>query len=153
MRRISVCALPVALLILAACAGQPRPAPQTLTQADITVGRLKLSVEVARTETQRRIGMMHRTTIKENQGMLFVFAEPRVLSFYMKDTHVPLSIAFIRTDGVIDRIAQMAPLSLQTHESNSLCLYALEMPQGWFRKHGIRNGMKVNIPATVTAQD
>lgn len=153
MRPNKICALLVATLFLAGCRGQSGPKPQSLPKTDITIGDIALSVELARTEAQRSLGMMHRAAIGENEGMLFVFPEPRVLSFYMKNTLVPLSIAFIRENGTIDRIARMTPHRLESHQSDTLCLYALEMPQGWFKQHAVKEGMKVTIPAEVKAED
>jgi len=138
-------------LLAAGCGGRAGPRPQSLVKVRIEVGGRPLSVEVARTETERRTGMMYRGRLGANEGMLFVFPEPQILSFYMKDTYVPLSIAFIRANGMIDRITEMTPRSLAIHESNTLCLYALEMPQGWFEKRGIREGAKVTIAAETDA--
>jgi len=149
MRRFAA-TLGLALLAVG-CGGRAGPRPQSLERVRIEVGGLPLTVEVARTETERRTGMMYRGKLGEDEGMLFVFPEPRIPAFYMKDTYVPLSIAFIRANGEIDRITEMTPRSLAIHESNLLCLYALEMPQGWFERHGIRAGARVTIPAEVTA--
>ena len=140
-------------LLAAGCGGRAGPSPQSLARVRIEVGGRPLSVEVARTEGQRRAGMMYRGKLGANEGMLFVFPEPQILSFYMKDTYVPLSIAFIRANGVIDRITEMMPRSLAIHESNTLCLYALEMPRGWFEERGIREGAKVTIAAEAGAGD
>ncbi len=85
--------------------------------------------------------------------MLFVFRRDQNLDFYMKDTLVPLSIAFIASDGVIVNIANMQPLSRDIHSSRMPCRYALEMPEGWFARNGVHEGDKVEIPSDIRAED
>jgi uncharacterized protein len=138
-----------ACLLLCACNG---PQPQSLPKQTIRVGGIDLSVEIAATDAQRGIGMMHRKSLSADEGMLFVFADDEMRSFYMKNTHVPLSIAYIKADGSIDRIMNMAPLTLESHESNSPCRYALEMPEGWFSDHGVGVGDIIQIPKGITAE-
>jgi len=141
------------LLAIACCGCDDSPSPQSLPQVAITIGGKELLVEVARTKEQRALGMMHRKKIGPDEGMLFVFPQAEKLSFYMKNTHVPLSIAFVRSDGVIDRITGMAPQTLTSHTSRTPCLYALEMPQGWFAQHGVLIGAKITLPPDLDAVD
>jgi len=141
-----------ALLLIAALAGC-NPGTPPLPTAAITVGTVTVTVEVARTAAERQTGMMHRRKIGPDEGMLFVFPAAETLHFYMKNTHVPLSIAFIRADGTIERIAGMQPHDLTVTSSRAPCLYALEMPQGWFGDHGIWEGARVTLPEGLTASD
>jgi len=151
--RIVECLLAGALLAIAGCGRADSPGPQRLPRFQIRLGAKSLAVEVARTEEERRTGLMHRKRLAADEGMLFVFPEERVLEFYMKNTYVPLSIAFIGADREIKRIADMQPLSLETVSSGVPCLYALEMPRGWFERNGIHEGDRLAVPAGLLAQD
>ncbi len=111
-----------------------------------------LNVEVARTFETRQKGLMYRTTLKKDAGMLFVFERPQKLSFWMKDTYLPLSIAYLDKNKVIKEIHKMKPQSLMEREqdhrsypSRCICQYALEVNQGWFAKQGIKVGEKVTF--------
>jgi uncharacterized membrane protein (UPF0127 family) len=86
---------------------------------------------------------MHRRMLPENRGMLFVFREPAQQSFWMMNTYIPLSIAFIDERGAILNIADMKPLTTDPHPSAGPAKYALEMNQGWFAKRGIKRGAVV----------
>lgn len=141
--------LVVASLLFCGCA-KSTPS-QRLSTIDISLGGRTIAVEVARTESERQTGMMHRKEIGPDEGMLFVFPAPQPLHFYMRNTLVPLSIAFLRSDGVILNIAHMEPLSLKTHSSRLPCRFALEMPQGWFEKHGVKEGDRIELPPEVMA--
>ena len=143
------CALEVAavLVLLALAQSCSRgPEPQRLPKVEIEVGGRRIAVELARTPEQQTLGMKYRKTLGEDEGVLFVFPRDRNLAFYMKDTYVPLSIAFIRSDGVIANIARMEPRTTMTHRSRSPCRYAIEMPQGWFAAHGVNEGDRAIIP-------
>ena len=120
--------------------------PQRLSKTEIEIGGRRISVEIARTPEQRATGMKYRKQLGKDEGMLFLFERDENLSFYMKDTLVPLSIAFIRSDGVIANIARMEALTTSAHKSRTPCRYALEMPDGWFAQHEIVEGAKVAIP-------
>ena len=96
---------------------------------------------------------MFRRGLREGYGMLFVFPAPEVLHFYMKNTLVPLSIAFIRADGRIETISGMQPHDLNLTSSQGPCQYALEMPPGWFSDHKVWEGTRVVIPDDVKADD
>jgi uncharacterized membrane protein (UPF0127 family) len=123
--------------------------PQTdLTTAVITInsqkGPVPLEVELARTETERNTGLMYRTELEDGKGMLFIFERDEVLSFWMKNTFIPLSIAYISYDGTIIDIRNMYPLDISSVHSSRSVRYALEVPQGWFAKAGINAGDKVS---------
>jgi len=145
LRTLVLSGLPAACLLLAAACARG-PEPQRLDRVQIELGARRLAVEAARTPKQREMGMMFRQTLKPDEGMLFVFPRDEELNFYMKNTCVPLSIAFIRADGVVANIAHMDPYSLETHRSRTACRFALEMPFGWFSRNGVAEGSKVAIP-------
>lgn len=117
--------------------------PETV---QLRVNSHTFDVEVAMTDEERARGLMHRDSIPETGGMLFVFESERRLSFWMKDTRIPLSIAFIRDDGLIMEMYDMEPFSLETIESRFPARYALEVNKGTFGNLGIRPGDRVQIP-------
>jgi uncharacterized membrane protein (UPF0127 family) len=98
---------------------------------------------VARTPQQQQIGMMMRTQMAQHEGMLFVFDDVSARCFWMKNTLLPLSIAFIADDGTIVNLADMQPRSEASHCSTKPVRYALEMNQGWFVKRGIQAGYRL----------
>ena len=134
-------ALP-ALVLSLACAAQT--APQKLASIQLNVGIHNVSAEVAQTNDQRGMGLMFRQAMPPNAGMLFVFDEPNTQCFWMKNTYIPLSTAFVADDGSIVNIADMTPKSLDSHCSEKPVRYVLEMNQGWFAKRGIKPGAKVS---------
>ncbi len=103
-------------------------------------------VEVARNEEERRQGLMHRKSLDENRGMLFVFDRDRRMSFWMKNTYIPLSIAYISSGGEIKEIHDMQPESLRSIESERSVRYALELNQGAFDRIGAEPGSMVEFP-------
>ncbi len=123
----------------------------SLPTASLKVGDATLSVEIAHTPAQRERGLMYRKSMPEDHGMLFVFPRDEQLSFWMKNTLVPLSIAFISSDGTIKQIADMQPESLANIPSDYSVRYALEVNQGFFARHGIRVGEVVTLPADIPA--
>jgi uncharacterized membrane protein (UPF0127 family) len=96
--------------------------------------------EIARSDEERRRGLMGRKSLADGEGMLFIFETDRILSFWMKDTLLPLSIAFIAHDGRILEIHHMEALSVRSIQSARSARYALEVPQGWFARAGIKAG-------------
>jgi uncharacterized protein len=118
-------------------------AAQKLPSVRLSYGMLAINAEVARTPTQRQIGLMHRPSLPANDGMLFVFDEPATQCFWMRNTLVALSIAYLADDGTVVNIADMQPQSDKSHCSTKPVKYALEMNQGWFAKRGIKPGSKI----------
>ena len=102
-----------------------------------------LSAEVAHTEKARTQGLMHRATLAENSGMLFVFSRAGYYSMWMLNTHIPLSVAYLDDKGVILNILDMKPHTTTAHSSAGLAKYALEMNQGWFFAKKVKVGEKV----------
>lgn len=119
--------------------------------AHIFVGKEKIKVEIAETPTQHQQGLMNRTSMPADEGMLFIFPGEQIRSFWMKNTFLPLSIAFADNKGKILNILDMKPSSglaqkeFPTYESEGPAQYALEMNQGWFHKKGIKPGAVIKI--------
>jgi uncharacterized protein len=100
-----------------------------------------LDVEIAKTAAQHAKGLRFRQTLPENAGMLFVFPAPQRVAFWMKDASIPLSIAFVQSDGKIVQIRRMQPFDETPVPSLSTAIsYALLVNQGWFERHGISAG-------------
>jgi uncharacterized membrane protein (UPF0127 family) len=108
-------------------------------------GKVIVMAEIALTQAQREQGLMHRRELKDGEGMLFVFQSDQVLSFWMKNTLVPLSIAYISHDGRILEIYDMEPGNLDPVRSSRSVRYALEVPQGWFSRAGLGIGDRLEI--------
>ena len=131
-----------ALLMPGLTWAQTGPQPKLKT-IELTAGMHVIQTELALTPEQQQIGMMFRRTMGTNEAMLFVEETPGVRCFWMRNTYVPLSIAFIADDGTIVNIADMKPLSEESHCSAKPVRFALEMNQGWFAKKGIKAGFKL----------
>ena len=99
-----------------------------------------LDIELADSEFLRRKGLMHRESMQDGTGMLFVFPSNEMQGFWMKNTHIPLSIAFIDKNGIITNIEDLEPHDEESKMSASSVAYALEVPQGWFDKNSIHAG-------------
>jgi uncharacterized protein len=110
---------------------------------DLTSGIHVIHAEVAYTNAVRMQGLMHREHLGPNQGMLFVFPDLGEQCMWMKNTLIPLSVAFIDTKGAIINVEDMAPQTLDTHCAKAPARYALEMDLGWFRKHGAGKGSRI----------
>ncbi len=118
----------------------------TLPRIGITAGMHVIQAQVASTPDQRTIGLMFRTEMPANEGMLFVFERPAGQCFWMKNTLIPLTAAFIADDGTIVNLADMQPQTLDSHCSTAPVRYVLEMNQGWFTKRGIKAGSRLKAP-------
>jgi uncharacterized membrane protein (UPF0127 family) len=136
---------------MAACsdsAAKEDPPPPGTTRIHIIDDdgkKQRLDIEIADTPEKRTTGLMHRTELAENSGMLFIFTQ-RGRGFYMKDTLIPLSVAFISECGEIVHIADMQPQTLTLHNTDKPYKYGLEVNQGWFASHNISPGATVEIP-------
>ena len=117
--------------------------PQKLPAIRLNAGMHIIQAEVAQTPGQRNIGLMNRPTMGANEGMLFVFDQPAEQCFWMKNTLLPLSIAFLADDGTVVNIEDMAPQTLDSHCSRKDVRLALEMNVGWFAKRGIKPGSRL----------
>lgn len=116
---------------------------------EINIHDKKPRVEVAFRQKERTIGLMFRDKLDNDHGMLFIYPQEQNLSFWMKNTRIPLSIAFINSSETITQIEPMAPYSLTSHTSTAKVRFALEMEEGWFRKNGITVGSKVDFPSEI----
>ncbi len=124
---------------------QQIPQPR-LPTVQLQAGMHNIVAEVARTPEQQQTGMMMRTEMATHEGMLFVFDDVSPRCFWMKNTLLPLSIAFIEDDGTVVNIAEMKPRSEASHCSEKPVRYALEMNQGWFSKRAIKPGFRIKGP-------
>jgi len=136
-------------MLLAASAAVPpslaQPVPQPrLPVTKLSVGIHAIHAEVANNEEERRQGLMYRTELPGNDGMLFVFEAPDVQCFWMRNTLLPLSIAFIADDGTVVNIEDMAPQTDDPHCARKPVRYALEMAKGWFAQRGVKAGNKID---------
>ena len=132
-------------LVLAACSSQKLPVQ------DLPIERngqeiAFVKAEIAQTQEERNQGLMYRKKLPDGEGMLFIFERDEVLSFWMKNTLIPLSIAFIASDGRIIDIKDMYPHDENSVFSSRSVRYALEVPQGWFSRAGIQSGDVIKIP-------
>lgn len=133
-------------LSLIACRAEPPPAQRNfgLERVELKIEHHRLLAEVADTPEISARGLMFRDELAEDAGMLFIFPAPRKASFYMKNTRIPLSIAYILADGTIAEIHDLEPLDESPVPSQSdQILYALEMNQGWFAAHDIEPGTRI----------
>lgn len=122
-------------------------APQLdLPRTTLKAGMHLIQAQMASTPQQRAVGLMHRADMPTNEGMLFVFEQPAVQCFWMKNTLLPLTAAFVQDDGTVVNLADMQPQSLDSHCSTKPVRYVLEMHQGWFAKRGIQNGFRLSGP-------
>ncbi len=130
-----------ALLLALACGSK-------LPTATLTIDGHKVSAEIAANDADRQRGLMFRDSLGTDAGMLFVYPDTKVRGFWMKDTRIPLSIAFADSEGVIVRIADMKPFDESRTSSLYPAMYALEMEKGWFAAKGIEKGDVIEgIPA------
>ena len=143
--KIRVWAGVVCLLVIVFVLGGCSPRSMEIRRLDIMRDGsvvAYLTVEVAVTEPQRQQGLMFRESLDDGYGMLFVFPECDRLSFWMKNTRIPLAIAFICVDGVITEFRDLYPYDETVVISTYLARYALEVPRGWFERVGVRVGDK-----------
>jgi uncharacterized protein len=111
----------------------------------------QLQAEIANTPNEREVGLMNRSSLSADAGMLFVFPSDTSAAFWMKDTLIPLSIAFVRADGTIVHIEDMRPQTETNHYSTEPYRYAIEVNVGWFEAQGISAGDKAEIPSGISA--
>jgi len=131
----------------ATAVSQALPAPikaaADFPKVQLTIGMYLVNASVAANEADREQGLMYRQSLAPNEGMLFVFGENAGHCFWMKNTLIPLSIAFIRQDGTVTDLDEMAAETTNNHCPTHNGVYALEMNKGWFSDHGIKPGMQI----------
>ena len=148
IKRKAAALLATALLCAAAAScqkGNPKLKTKTLSITTASGKAVTLAAEIADTPQTREKGYMFRKNIPDGTGMLFVFESDRVLNFWMKNTPTPLSIAYIDYKGVIKDIFDMKPFDLKDITATGYVRYALEVPQGWFGRVGIKAGDKLSL--------
>src|SRR3954468_21283569 len=142
------------LLVAVACGGEKGGAPttesetpqETLTITNSAGERVPVRVEIADTRAEQERGLMERTALAEDAGMLFVFDREQPLSFWMKNTLIALSVSYIDAEGRSVDIQDMQPLDETPHPSAASARYALEVNQGFFQERGIQVGDEVELP-------
>ncbi len=112
----------------------------------VEVNGIPLTVEIVDKPAERSLGLMYRKSLPENMGMLFIYRRPGIMNFWMKNTYIPLSIAYIDTKGYIIAIFKMEPLNeKKSYRSPAPAVWALEVNQGWFEKNGVNVGDSVRL--------
>jgi hypothetical protein len=148
-RRAASALAPLVATVLAlwtpAIPAQDRP-QLALQRVELTAGMHRIDAQVAQTSQERQTGLMYRREMPAQEGMLFVFEQPGVQCFWMKNTLLPLTAAFVADDGTIVNLADMKPQTTDSHCSARPVRYVLEMNQGWFGKKGIKAGFRLGGP-------
>lgn len=135
------------LLCLYSAVTLAQDSPQMdLPRVKLSAGMHQIDAQVAATPQQRSVGLMHRKDMPAHEGMLFVFEQAGVQCFWMKNTLLPLTAAFLDDDGQIVNLADMKPQSLDSHCSTKPVRYVLEMNQGWFAKKNLKAGTRLTGP-------
>ena len=136
-----------ACLLLALCGVAKSQKPQTtLPRAALSIGMYRIDAQVATTSTEHATGLMFRTEMPQPEGMLFVFEQPAQQCFWMKNTLIPLAVAFVADDGTLVNLDEMKAQTLNAHCSEKPVRYVLEMNASWFSKKGLKAGDKLKGP-------
>ncbi|HET9870820.1 MAG TPA: DUF192 domain-containing protein [bacterium] len=141
-KTIRLLGLSAALLAAAATACHPKDR-SGLPQVTLTIDGHPVEAEVADQEATRMTGLMFRREMDPDHGMVFVFPDSQIRAFWMKNTFIPLSIAYMDDRGVILNILEMPPQTEDAFYSDGLAKYALEMNSGWYKAHGVKPGDRV----------
>ncbi len=140
LRPLSACFLLLLALSPLAWAQQPQ---MNLPRTKLSAGMHVLDVQLAQTPQERLTGLMYRREMSQHEGMLFVFEQATVQCFWMRNTYIPLTAAFVADDGTIVNLADMKPLSDDSHCSTKPVRFVLEMNQGWFARRNIAAGYRL----------
>jgi uncharacterized membrane protein (UPF0127 family) len=141
-QRLAALFLLSASLMMSAQAQQQQPQTE-LPRTQLSVGLYKIDTQIAQTPQQREIGLMFRKEMPQAEGMIFVFEQPATQCFWMRNTILPLTAAFVADDGRIVNLVDMQPMTENSHCSLEPVRYVLEMNQGWFAKKNIKKGAKL----------
>ena len=153
MKSISLRLLSLTLCLAGALAWAQETPQTQLQRITLSVGIHQIDTQVALTSEQHQIGLMYRSEMPQGEGMLFVFPSPSKQCFWMKNTVLPLTAAFIADDGSIVNLEDMKPQTTDSHCSLKPVRYVLEMNQGWFARKGIKAGAKMaGRPFSITAR-
>ncbi len=145
MRKLSLYLLSLVLLTTGSAWSQDAPQMQ-LPRVTLSAGMHLIQAQVAATPQERAVGLMFRKEMPVNEGMLFAFEQASEQCFWMKNTLIPLTAAFVADDGTIINLADMRPQSLDSHCSSKPVRFVLEMNKGWFDKRGLKAGSKLSGP-------
>jgi len=129
--------------LLASLSSFAQEGPQSLQAIRLNAGIHNIQAEVAQTPDERATGLMFRKSMGPSSGMLFAFEDAATQCFWMKNTLLPLSVAFVADDGTIVNLDDMKPQTVDSHCSTRPVRFVLEMNQGWFAKRGIKPGFKL----------
>ena len=129
---------------LASCAALAQEPQMDLPRVKLSAGMHLIDAQLARTTDERSVGLMFRKEMPQHEGMLFEFEQASQQCFWMKNTLLPLSAAFVADDGTVVNVEDMKPQTLDSHCSAKPVRYVLEMNQGWFAKRGIKPGFKLS---------
>jgi uncharacterized membrane protein (UPF0127 family) len=138
--------LALAALLSPLCASAQEPPQMNLQRVKLSAGMHIIDAQVALTPEQRQIGLMFRKEMPQQEGMIFVFEQASQQCFWMKNTVLPLTAAFVADDGTIVNLADMKPQTTEPHCSAKPVRYVLEMNKGWFAQKGIKAGSKLGGP-------
>jgi uncharacterized membrane protein (UPF0127 family) len=130
-------------LMLAASLALAQPAQMHLPRTKLSAGMHVLDVQLAQSPQERQTGLMFRQEMPQHEGMLFIFEQPATQCFWMRNTLIPLTAAFVADDGTIVNLADMKPRSDDSHCSSKPVRFVLEMNQGWFAKRNIQAGYRL----------
>ena len=141
---VRLCFLLLALSLIGLSAPVIAQQPQmNLPRVTLQAGMYQIDTQLAQTPDQRSVGLMWRREMPLHEGMLFVFEQPATQCFWMMNTLIPLTAAFVTDDGTILNLADMQPQTTQSHCSDKPVRFVLEMNQGWFAKRGLKPGMRI----------
>ena len=143
LRGFGVASLLAVLMTSVATSAKAQEPQTNLQRTAIQAGMFQIDAQIANTPQQRQVGLMFRKDMPTHEGMLFIFEEPQKLCFWMKNTLLPLTAAFVDDDGAIVNLVDMQPQSTDSHCSEKPVRYVLEMNQGWFAKKKIGKGYKL----------
>ena len=140
-------ALLCALLSFSGLTAHAQEGPQlNLPRVQLSAGMYQIDAQVASAPVERQIGLMNRPNMAQQEGMLFVFEVPATQCFWMNNTLLPLTAAFVADDGTVVNLADMKPQTPESHCSSKPVRFVLEMNQGWFQKRGFKSGLKLSGP-------
>jgi uncharacterized protein len=129
------------------CSRENAPIHATISDVfPLSIGGVEIKVQVAITEPEQEKGLMYRSELADNVGMIFIYKTPQKMSYWMKNVPIPLSIGFIKADGTLAEIRFMLPNDTRAvFSSGSDIKFALEMNEGWFERHGVKAGAKIDL--------
>ena len=147
LKKILGCLLVAVMSFSASAQVSAQASPQTnLARANLSAGMHLIQVQLAQNFEQRQIGLMWRKEMPQNEGMLFIFEQPAEQCFWMRNTLLPLTAAFVADDGTSVNLVDMKPMSDDSHCSKKPVRFVLEMNQAWFSKRNIQAGFKLTGP-------